>query len=84
MNSRIELLSQLPYRPKSPRVYSPNIGLIGCGGITDYHLQAYVAAGFRITALCDLHLAKAELRQRKFILKPPFTKTIESYSKISR
>ncbi len=79
MNSRIELLSQLPYRPKSPRVYSPNIGLIGCGGITDYHLQAYVAAGFRITALCDLDLAKAELRQRKFY---PQAAIYEDYRKL--
>ena len=66
MTSRLDRLSDLPYRPQSPHTYSPNIGLIGCGGITHYHLRAYVAAGFKVTAFCDLDTAKAEERRREF------------------
>lgn len=66
MTCRLDQLSDLPYRPQSPRAYSPNIGLIGCGGITHYHLRAYLAAGFDVTAVCDLDLARAESRRREF------------------
>jgi len=65
-SSPLERLSELPYRPQSPRNYTPNIGLIGCGGITHYHLRAYLAAGFKVTGICDLNRAKAELRQQEF------------------
>jgi predicted dehydrogenase len=66
MTSLLDLLSDLPYRPQAAPTYSPNIGLIGCGGITQYHLRAYVAAGFKVTAVCDLDLAKAESRREEF------------------
>ncbi len=79
MTSRLDLLSELPYRPHSPRNYSPNIGLIGCGGITHYHLRAYLAAGFKVTAVCDLDLAKAVLRQREFY---PAAVAYDDYKKL--
>ena len=79
MTSRLDLLSDLPYRPQSPRTYSPNIGLIGCGGITHYHLRAYVAAGFKVTAVCDLDLAKAESRREEFY---PNAAVYDDYEKL--
>jgi predicted dehydrogenase len=54
------------YRPQDPKRYRPPIGLIGCGGITEYHLRAYKAAGYDVVALCDRTLAKARRRQREF------------------
>ena len=31
----------LPYRPRDPKRYRPGIAIIGCGGITKWHLRAY-------------------------------------------
>jgi predicted dehydrogenase len=57
---------ELPYRPRDPKTYRPNIGLIACGGITEWHLRAYQAAGYRVVALCDGVRAKAEKRRDEF------------------
>lgn len=59
-------LANIPYRPSNPREYSPEIGLIGCGGISVHHLAAYRSAGFRVTALCDLNANLAEKRRIEF------------------
>ncbi len=56
----------IPYRPKNPAAYRPNIGLIGCGGISKHHLSAYCKAGYRVTALCDALLERATERQQQF------------------
>lgn len=57
----------LPYLPRNPVAYRPNIGLIGCGGIAPYHLRAYKHAGYRVVALCDRMGGKAEaLRAEHF------------------
>ncbi|MER3555696.1 MAG: gfo/Idh/MocA family oxidoreductase [Meiothermus sp.] len=57
---------ELPYRPKSPKTYRPQIGLIGCGGISQAHLEAYKKAGFDVVALCDKSLEKAQRRAAEF------------------
>ncbi|HYO24782.1 MAG TPA: Gfo/Idh/MocA family oxidoreductase [Lacipirellulaceae bacterium] len=59
-------LPALPYLPRSPRSYSPGIALVGCGGITKYHLQAYAAAKFRVVALCDVVREAAEARRAEY------------------
>jgi predicted dehydrogenase len=59
-------LPALPYLPRNPRVYSPGIALVGCGGITKYHLQAYAAAKYRVVALCDVVRDAAERRRAEF------------------
>jgi predicted dehydrogenase len=56
----------LPYLPIDPRQYRPQIGLIGCGGVTEYHLKAYKAAGYSIVALCDCDEPRALARQKQF------------------
>ncbi len=58
---------KLPYRPPVPRdAAALPIGLIGCGGITQSHLAAYRAAGFRVTALASRSRERAEARRAEF------------------
>jgi predicted dehydrogenase len=60
------VLPDLPYQPQDPVQYQPAIGLIGCGAITPDHLSAYKAAGYRVTALCDVNQQAAIARQREY------------------
>ena len=57
---------EINYQPSPPTSYNPPIGLIGCGGITEHHLQAYLDAGFQVVALCDLNREAAEQRARQY------------------
>src|SRR6266480_3657198 len=57
---------QLPYRPAAPKNPSVGIGLIGCGGITQSHLQAYKNGGYNVVALCSRTKEKAERRRVEF------------------
>jgi predicted dehydrogenase len=50
----------LTYRPPSPRAYRPRIGMIGTGGISASHLDAYRTAGWEVAALWNRTRAKAE------------------------
>jgi predicted dehydrogenase len=59
----------LPYKPRDPKKYRPGIALLGCGGITGWHLKAYRAAGYHVVALCDSVLERAENRRREFYPK---------------
>lgn len=56
----------LPYLPQEPKAYRPAIGLIGCGGISVQHLNAYRCAGYRVAALCDRNEHKAIARRDEF------------------
>ena len=56
----------LPYRPRVPRDPGVGIGLIGCGGITQSHLQAYRKAGYRVVALASRSRERAEARRAEF------------------
>src|SRR6266542_1052024 len=60
------VVPELNYRPRDPQQYRPAIGLIGCGGITTYHLAAYRNAGYNVVALCDLHENKARDQQARY------------------
>lgn len=57
---------ELPYLPPRPRAYWPKIGLIGAGGITEYHLRAYQRMGLEVVTICDLDLNKANGRRDAF------------------
>jgi predicted dehydrogenase len=59
-------LPPLPYQPQCPADYRPKIGLIGCGGITEKHLQAYQKDGLEVVMLCDKKMARAEARRDQF------------------
>jgi predicted dehydrogenase len=56
----------LPYRPRDPKRYRPAIGIVGCGGISKWHLAAYRSAGYNVAVLCDIDLARAEMRCQEF------------------
>jgi predicted dehydrogenase len=56
----------LPYLPPRPRHYRPKIAVIGCGGISEYHLRAYAATELNVVALCNRTLARAEQRRDAF------------------
>jgi len=56
----------LPYLPPRPHAYRPKIALIGCGGISEYHLRAYREMGLDVVALCDHDAARAEKRRAEF------------------
>lgn len=57
---------RLNYAPPRPRRYHPKIALIGCGGISAYHLRNYRALGLEVAMLCDLDQRRAEARAREF------------------
>jgi len=69
----------LPYRPRDPKKYRPNIALIACGGITEQHLKAYKSAKYNVVALCDADRAKAEKRREEFY---PRAKTYSDYRQV--
>ena len=56
----------LDYKPPQPKDYRPRIGLIGCGGISPYHLKAYRQTGLEVVGLCDLNPEAARERQEAF------------------
>jgi predicted dehydrogenase len=48
------------YRPPMPKIYRPKIGMIGTGGISASHLDAYRTAGWEVAALWNRTRSKAE------------------------
>lgn len=56
----------LPYLPRLPKAYRPRIGLIGAGGVTEYHLRAYRKLGLQVCVICDLELERARKRRDEF------------------
>jgi predicted dehydrogenase len=59
----------LNYAPPMPRDKSIGIGLIGAGGISFAHLDAYKAHGLNVVAICDRHLDRAEARRDAYFPK---------------
>ena len=57
---------KLPYQPRDPKRYRPGIAVVGCGGITKWHLRAYKEAGYNVVALCDMMLTRAQERRDEF------------------
>lgn len=64
-DERIEVPS-LPYRPCDPQGHRPGIALVGCGGITSWHLTAYRKAGYKVVVLCDVERKRARQRRDEF------------------
>jgi predicted dehydrogenase len=59
----------LPYLPKMPGTYRPKLGLVGAGGVSEYHLKAYQKLGLDVAAICDLNLERARSRRDEFFPK---------------
>lgn len=56
----------LAYEPPRPRKYNPPIALIGCGGVSQYHLAAYRRMKLNVVAICDRHMDRADARRKEF------------------
>jgi len=57
---------KLASEPPFPQYYRPKIALIGCGGISSYHLRNYRAMGLDVAVLCDRHRERALKRAKEF------------------
>lgn len=57
---------ELSYLPRLANGTKKRIALIGCGGISEYHLRAYRDLGLHVVALCDVKIEKAEARRVEF------------------
>ena len=56
----------LPYQPPMPKTYRPQIGVIGTGGISASHLDAYRTAGWEVAALWNRTRRKAEEKAQEY------------------
>ena len=70
---------RLNYLPNKPKSYNPKIGLIGAGGISDYHLKNYKDFGLNVVAIANRTLPKAEERRQKYF---PEADIYDDYKKI--
>ena len=68
---------ELPYRPPVPKNYRPKIALVGAGGISFAHLDAYRRAGFDVAAIASRTLARAEARRDEFFPQAEATTDFE-------
>jgi predicted dehydrogenase len=56
----------LPYRPLMPRDRSAGIALVGAGGISGAHLEAYARYGLNVVVICSRNLEHARARRDAF------------------
>ncbi|MEJ6387976.1 Gfo/Idh/MocA family protein [Gymnodinialimonas ulvae] len=56
----------LPYKPPLPQHLKPRIGVIGTGGISGAHLDAYRTAGWQVAALWNRTPQKAAQKAAKY------------------
>ncbi len=70
---------KLLYRPRDPKTYRPNIGMIACGGIAKHHLQEYRKAGYSVTALCDVKVGRARALKKQLF---PEAAVFRDYRKV--
>jgi predicted dehydrogenase len=64
--AKIIAAPELSYQPPRARAYAPKIALIGAGGISFAHLDAYRKAGLDVRVICNRTLAKAEARRDQY------------------
>ena len=57
---------KLDYLPPRPRAYRPPVALIGAGGISKHHLNAYRHMELPVAVLCDIDLQRAKERRDAF------------------
>ena len=67
------------YLPPVPKSYQPNIGIIGTGGISEFHLKAYKHCGWQVAAMHNRTRSKAEARRDEFY---PKAAVVDDYREI--
>jgi len=67
----------LPYRPPMPETYRPRIALVGAGGISAAHLDAYAEAGFDVAVIASRTRSKAQARRDEFFPAAEATDDVE-------
>jgi|SRR5579862_1587476 len=72
---------ELRYLPRLPRSYGPKLGLVGAGGVTEYHLRAYQKLGLEVAAICDVDLKRARARRDQFY---PGADVCEDFNEVLR
>ena len=66
----------LAYRPPLPSSYRPRIALVGAGGISAAHLDAYREMGLDVAVIANRTLSKAEARRDEYFPKAEATSDI--------
>ena len=69
---------ELPYQPPMPKDRSKRIGLIGAGGISGAHLEAYRSAGFNVAVICSPTLGNAVKRRDAYFPEAEATDDVEA------
>jgi Predicted dehydrogenases and related proteins len=44
-------------------------GIVGAGGIADYHISGYLKSGVSVCAIADIDTKRAEEKEKKFNIK---------------
>jgi predicted dehydrogenase len=68
----------LPYLPPMPRDRGAPIALVGAGGISGAHLDAYARYGLNVVAVCSRNLARAEAKRNGYFPRARVTDDFES------
>jgi predicted dehydrogenase len=68
----------LPYLPPMPRDRDVAIALVGAGGISGAHLDAYARQGLNVVAICSRNLARAKARRDAYFPRGRATDDFES------
>lgn len=68
----------LPYRPPMPKDRAIGIALVGAGGISAAHLDAYRTYGFNVPVICSRDLVRAKARRDEFFPRALATDDLES------
>jgi predicted dehydrogenase len=68
----------LPYRPPMPRDRELPIALIGAGGISAAHLDAYARYGLNVVAICSPDLERARARRDAYFPSARVTDDFDS------
>jgi len=68
----------LPYRPPMPRDRSQAIALVGAGGVSGAHLEAYARYGLNVVAICSRDLERARARRDAYFPRARITDDFDS------
>jgi predicted dehydrogenase len=69
---------ELAYEPPMPTHYRPRIALVGAGGISAAHLEAYRAGGLDVAVICSRTLDKAQMRRDEYYPGAEATDDVQS------